>query len=1114
MTTVLLAMLLWVPGALLRRGFAFAPGPWGSGRLAVEAILSLAFACALLLPLYLAGAPTALAPPVLLLGILVLVVVVLSTRRRREGGNGILDGASAWEVAAFAVAAALLLPTTLAHSGANVDDWWDLSFVSGWLAEGRFRFEPMALSPEVASGATSPVHPRFLWSVWLMLQSVVAGLGGEAAWKVQGGELAAAAMLLVVSAQAALARALHRTTPATGAGASASAVAAATVAASVAWIWGSQALPLFVRGYQDKLVAAFVLAPVLVALVLDAVARPQAASDTQGERGAKRAALAVFAAAAATVSVHSLVFTMALVVSCAAVAAMQGRRCVDFVRSRHGIRVAIALVLPALYPLAQALALSMTFGEQGVSLATPDNPVVRAHLSLNRIVGATGPAWVVHPGAVFGPVALAALVAAAAAWRRRREAAARVLLAMSVVPCLLIFVPGLAFVAGKLWVPWMLYRLGWMVPVAPLLGYALATWRAGALAEGRRPLLACVLAVLVLALSAPVAADRLRRGMNEHPGQPPGAPIAAAAAVYEYLADRPGRDGVLAPPNFSELVPAISGKPVVAFPERGTLVFSGSDRAAYERLRDRATFFASSTPPLLRDEIARRYGARWAVLPRRLVASGSEAWWLRRFGPEALLAARAADSAAGVPCESGACSTWWSATREGLAAGLSPAWKVVLENRDYFVVEHSAGTAAGADVAPATSPMNRIVEVAASAEEGEGAGLRARWLASFDLTPPVSAPAVRSVLASLVEAPGATVHYAPPPRFFLPSVLPVWAEGPAGWEDAPAEAAITVDVGVACRVSAVEVVPHLPRERREVFELRIDDHVVRAEARHQVGILVPLDHAVARRSVTVHVGSLLGNPVSLTDVRLLGDSSTCEGFWPARRRPEAPGLVALEADLLDLAAAVPPGGRAFVTLARKAGVQRDRDEVLRLLAEAARKEPSLVEAWIDLGFAQDEMAADSSDPATAASFAAAALESFRSAVKADSRSAWARGCLAWARRRAGSTFLAMADAMLAAQLDPMYADAWTILAYSLGDLRLYALAERAVAVAADVDPTRNWPALARADLALARGDDEAAREALRAWIREHPYDALVRSRLAEIASASAAEAAGKGGAEP
>ena len=1101
---LLVALLLWLPGTLLHRGFGVARGPWGTGRFAVEATLSLAFLSMVLLPLYLANARVLLAPVAVLAATAALAASALVARRRRRRAavdgvatarrSGLWDGASAAEIVAFAAGLALLLPVTLAHCGANIDDWWDLSFVSGWLADGHVGFAQMALSPDPQTQA-SPAHPRFLWSVWLMLQALVAFVTGEQPWRVQAGPLAAATVVLVVSAQAALARALFRHS------AHSSRLAAATVAMTTAWIWGTEALPLFVRGYQDKLFAAFVLAPVLLAFVLQSTADEAVAGDTAGDsryRLRRVRALAVAAAALATVSVHSLMFTMAAFACATALLALHGRGTVAWLRAHAG--VAAALLVPALYPVGQALALAVTFGEQGVSLATRDNPVVRAHLSLNRLVGADGPAWVVHPGAVFGWVALAAVVALAMAWRCRREdAGARVLLATAMVPCVLMFVPGIAALAGKLWVPWMLYRLGWMVPVAPLLAYALVTLASRARLAGRRPLAAVAFAALVTALSSSTAADRLRRGMDEHPGQPHGAPVAAAAVVYDFLAGQEGRAAVLAPPNFSELVPALSGKPVVAFPERGTLVFASDEVRAYQRLADRARFFASSSAPPERDEVAERHGVRWAVLPRRQVASGSEASWLWRFGPEVLIAARASD---GTPCATSGeprCRGWWSATRASVAAHLSPAWTIVLETRDYFVVEYRGARGSMARAQAGDSLAGSLAQPANSV----------RWLRPFPLTPPAPAPPIDHVLATVTDRPGALVSFALPPRYMLPSVLPVWADGPAAWEDAPAEAAITLDMGVECRVQAVEVVPHLPRERRDVLELRVDDRVVRAAALHNVGIVVPVDAARPRSSISLRAASLLGNPVSLADVRVLGDRTTCGPTWPVHRKPRAPELAVREEALLALAAGLPPGGRPLVSLARHASRMRGKEAGVRLLLEATRRQPSLVEAWIDLGFAEDELAAQAATPEQAAALRADALEAFDGAVTADSHSAWARGCAAWAQRRAGHPVIAIGQALAAAQFDPTYSDAWTILAYALGDLRLHGLAERSLVCAESIDPARNWPALARADLALARSDFEAARVAMRAWIRRHPFDEAAREKISDIAAAAAAADEGR-----
>jgi hypothetical protein len=202
---LLVVLLLAVPGAAMRAGLGIARGPWGAGVLAIDAALSLGFLSLVLLPLYLLRAPVAAAPWVVAVATLLLVAVAWARRPRVRHEPRL----AVTEWAAFALAVALLLPATLAHSGANVDDWWDLSFVSGWLADGRFGFAQMALSPDPGTSA-SAVHPRFLWSVWLTLQALVASASGAEPWRVQAGALAGVTGVLVVSAQAALARAVFR----------------------------------------------------------------------------------------------------------------------------------------------------------------------------------------------------------------------------------------------------------------------------------------------------------------------------------------------------------------------------------------------------------------------------------------------------------------------------------------------------------------------------------------------------------------------------------------------------------------------------------------------------------------------------------------------------------------------------------------------------------------------------------------------------------------------------------------------------------------------------------------------------------------------------------------
>ena len=1101
MALALLVLLAaaWLPGFLLRKVFGIASGSWGPGALAVDAALSLGLLSLVFLPLYVVGAPVVAAPAVLLL--LLALLGATAWRRRGSAAWSLPTKGTAPEWFAFGLAVVLVLPAVLTHAGAAVDDWWDLSFVSGWIAQGHFGFPQMALSP--GPGGSPGAHPRFLWNVWLVVQAVVAVATGAAPWRVQAGPLAALVAVLGVSASSALARALF-------AGHSrASRLAAAIPLATVAWWWGTEALPLFVRGYQDKLVAGFVLGPVLMALLVRA-SRPSAESEV------RRLPLAVALAALATVSVHSLVYTMAAFVGALLVLSNLGRDFPAWLR-RHAV-VPAALAVAALYPLGQAWVLAHTFGDQGVTLAAADNPVVRAHLALNRMVGTEGPAWVVDPSAVFGSVALLLVPALAMAWRRRREDAARSMLVATLLPCALLFVPGLAGIAGRVWVPWMLYRLAWVLPVVPLVAWFLL--EAGRSRSHPRVarFVASAMALAAMLLVLDTAADRLRRDLRDHPGQGTGEPSASAALAYSYLAAQPGRGAVLAAPNFSELVPARSGKPVVAFSERGTLVFSMDEEAAYARLRDRAEFFSSGLSAERRTALAARYGVRWAVVPRRQVASGSEDAWLLRYGAEALLAAQQADRGS---CDAGDCAAWWGRTRASLGSALGPAWSVVLETRDHFVVERRDGSGGSRDAEVyARDPAvgGESVRSAGSAA-GSTADEPPAWTRPF--APLDSADAAGSharagsrsaVLGSAVGSPGATVSYDVPPRFVLPSVAPVWVEGPAAWEDAPSEVELALDLGGPCAVEAVEVLPHLPRARREILEVASGDARVRMPARDGVPLRLVLPPSAARASWTVRVRSLLGMPVSLADVRLLGDPASCAPGWPWVRQARSPQMQASASNLVQLAAQRSDDGRALVALARTltaddAGAGASLPAARTLLEEATRRDPTLVEAWVALGFAHQAEAASAPDAASRAVHEDAAADAMEAAARADSQSAWAQGCAAWSERGRGYPVRALLRSLGAARLDPGYSDAWTIAAFALDDLHLAGLAENALDRAAAIDPERNWPALARAELALRAGSAArlaAAAGTLRAWLQAHPFDDIAGAKLRVVEAALAA----------
>jgi hypothetical protein len=322
-------------------------------------------------------------------------------------------------------------------------------------------------------------------------------------------------------------------------------------------------------------------------------------------------------------------------------------------------------------PLWQAWHLREWFAGQGVGLSMPDNPVVRAP-GARTAHRAGNPYMVVHPGAVFGPVGLVAMIGAGLALSRR-NVGDRFLLALTLVPIVFLFVPLVAAGVGAVTVPWMLYRVGWLIPQPLLLARAATT-----VFRPARPLATAigllVWVAMIFALSAPTGADRLRRGMREHPFGYETFPRGTTLAVYRFL-DRSDRRGpVLAPVGFSNLVPAMAGRPVVAFSERGLCVRGGEPRA-YERLRDRAIFFSCATDAATRRRIAHDYGASHAVFRRRYRTAGDESAWLERSTADGVLLAE--DAALPIDC---------ALTEERLARTLPAEWPIVYVNHDYFVV--------------------------------------------------------------------------------------------------------------------------------------------------------------------------------------------------------------------------------------------------------------------------------------------------------------------------------------------------------------------------------------------------------------------------------------------
>jgi len=127
-----------------------------------------------------------------------------------------------------------------------------------------------------------------------------------------------------------------------------------------------------------------------------------------------------------------------------------------------------------------------------------------------------------------------------------------------------------------------------------------------------------------------------------------------------------------------------------------------------------------------------------------------------------------------------------------------------------------------------------------------------------------------------------------------------------------------------------------------------------------------------------------------------------------------------------------------------------------------------------------------------------AVVAYRRALRADSNSAWARGCLAWADLRRDWTLAALYQAWRAVRLDPRYSDAYTILAGATERLGLRARARALLVRAIELDVRRNWPYLELARMNVEDGRRGAAIDVLSRLLERVPDDERGRALLGEL----------------
>jgi hypothetical protein len=209
------------------------------------------------------------------------------------------------------------------------------------------------------------------------------------------------------------------------------------------------------------------------------------------------------------------------------------------------------------------------------------HPVVRSHIRMDRLIDIPLGGPVVAPRLIAEPVLFLSLLGLVAAARRRKESWAPFLLSASLVHLALAFAPYIAPLFGRLVVPWMAYRALWGIPFGLLVAALLIELvRSLTPASGRaRGPVVVTVGLLVGGLTFGMPWSRL-----EDVGEPRAGIDSETQDLLDEISDLPPTSRIAAAAGLSELIPAFTGHHVLAFSDRGTVVFTGVRRHAERRL--------------------------------------------------------------------------------------------------------------------------------------------------------------------------------------------------------------------------------------------------------------------------------------------------------------------------------------------------------------------------------------------------------------------------------------------------------------------------------------------------------------------------------------------------
>jgi hypothetical protein len=555
----------------------------------------------------LAGLPIVFVPGCLL-GVSILLALAPSTRNHiaADSPPNAPDRNHRFVLAMLALL--VVATAAVAASQANIarDRMWYLAYVTQLAGPGPLDWsEPFF--------GTGKVLPRFAYNGWLLTLASwesVCGVNVQYLF-----ERIAPTLLIPITGSAALV--LGRTLFSDRRAAALAALATIfTLIVTRYPYFSPEHYPFFTRLVEDKTVALLILLPVSLSMTVS-LARTKAAGKPLWSF-ATWATLSTFTALTATAFTHALVYALLLI----------GLLCFgvfEFLRGSERWTVR-APVLAAVLVTAIAIgpawlgfsARSTIVGSAAPHLALetdPEHPVVRSHLRMDRLLPIPVGGPIVDPKLLFEPFLILSLLGGFALLRRRPGQDNALLAAFTFPFLALAFVPWIAPAFGRTVVPWMAYRALWAIPFGPLF-IALVSMTGAT----RNPRATSVLAASLAAIAV-VSLPWLRLVGPQSPGLD-----TETRQVLSEISRLATTTKVAAAPGFSELIPALSGRHVLAFSDRGTTVFAGSKRSAQRRMQA-ATAIIGLAPgsPRLRQRLVGYYGITHTVYEKRACPPASVA---------------------------------------------------------------------------------------------------------------------------------------------------------------------------------------------------------------------------------------------------------------------------------------------------------------------------------------------------------------------------------------------------------------------------------------------------------------------------------------------------------